>query len=278
MGVTVRKKRPVLYEVVRPEQRGGGAAQPSSAAHPAQPPSAVRPVYAPRKEPEKPLLLPKAPPGPETASEPEAGGGGFALSLSNLAVSAAVLIVLVFVAFVAGRQYGGKSGGAPPQPIPSDLLLGDGGETKPAPAARPAETNRPGTRAAEAAAEEKTSPARPKEPETAATPTVALQKGYTYIIIQHFNKNKRADAEAAAEFLRTQGIASALLMGGDIRLVATEAFLIEQRDAAAAERERRRAGQLQQRIKELGRQYDKRLREAGEPSYSFAECYPSLMK
>ena len=267
--MAVRKKRPVLYEVIRPEHHRGAPAQPSIAQQPVRPP---------KSEPGRPLLSPRTTPTLEDGEETVTSGRVFNVPMSTLTVVAAFVIMALFVAFMAGKQYGAKSQGASPELIPTDIMSMPEEEPSKEPEIRREETNRSDSRASEPAPGENLGLTKPKDPEPAQPPTVTLQKGYTYIIVQHFSKNKRGDAEAASEFLRGQGVNTALLVGNDISLVATESFLIEQRDAAAAERERRRLVQLQQRIKELGRQYDKELRARNLPSYTFSECYPRLMR
>ena len=270
LSVVARKKRPVLYEVIRPEHHRG---EPTPGVKPPSGPPPSLPLSPPR--PVRPTAAPKpATPAPE---EPVREGRTFTITFPMLAIIAACAAMLVFVAFVAGRQFETQSTGEAPKEYTLDM---DGSGARP-------ETRGPAPSIRESAAESAslnhdTTPQKTtdpeKESETERPPTIALQKGYTYVVIQHFQKTKRADAEAAAEFLRENRIPAALLVGNDIRLVATEPFLIEQRDAAAAERERRRAGQWLQTIKELGREYDKRLRELNKPSYTFSECYPTLMR
>lgn len=269
--MAARKKRPVLYEVIRPEHRRGEpepglVSRPQTAPPPREPGRTAASATPPPIQPVSP-----------STEEPVRTERTFNISASMLTVIAACVIMLVFVAFVAGRQFDAKSSGGSPEPFKFDLE-----RVEESPVPRIASTA--GTEAVKtdkppgSSSSEQKAPIDNKDAESQRSPTVALQKGNTYIVVQHFSKNRRADAEAAALFLQNQRVPCALLVGNDIRLVATEAFLVDQRDKAAAERERRRLGTWLQQIKELGRQYDKMLREQGKPSYTFSECYPTVIR
>jgi hypothetical protein len=102
---------------------------------------------------------------------------------------------------------------------------------------------------------------------------VTLKKGFHYVVVQHFPKRSgRTAASEAARYLIDNGVACATLEAADIRLVATEPFLIEQADSGASRREQQRANALVARIKELGEQYARQLAREGKPTYSFAGC------
>lgn len=111
-------------------------------------------------------------------------------------------------------------------------------------------------------------PAAAAEPQS-ATP---LKRGFHYLVVQHFPKSKRSDADAAAKYLTDAGIATAVIVGaGDLEAVVLEPFLIQQPDAAAARAERMRAEALTRQVLALGRKYQ----QAGG-GYNFSGCRPRL--
>ena len=82
---------------------------------------------------------------------------------------------------------------------------------------------------------------KPKEPADTFSP---VPNSY-YIVIQHFRTRDRDKADAAREFLRGKGVESVVRTGGgDLELVATEAFSSEPP-----------AQTLVRRILELGKEY-----------------------
>lgn len=94
------------------------------------------------------------------------------------------------------------------------------------------------------------------------------EKGRHYLVIQHFKKTDVSDAEAAEQFIRVNGIPCSIYGSTkDLRLIATQGFLIDQKDAAAKQAEQRKCDDLKRRIKELGKQYAKTGR------YVFDQCY-----
>ena len=256
-----RKKRPVLYEVFRPKAEG--------VKPPRQPLGTTTPSPTPSPRTVSPVAPISVPAGGSARAEMPV-----TISRTTLAVLLAVVIALWLIAFVAGRRYEALH--------PSDYQPIDLSELTETPpnesAAGNSETQPP---APEASVNDSASQAerKPEETPIQTRPRVTLQRGYTYIVVQHFNKNRqRADAEAAALFLRTQGIECAILEGPDIRLVTTTGFLIEQDDHAAAQAQQRLANQLQERIKQLGQQYNRELARQGKRGYSFTDCYPHLIK
>lgn len=109
-----------------------------------------------------------------------------------------------------------------------------------------------------------TPPVEPK-PEPAA-PSVELKKGYHYLVIQHFRKNDTEQAESAARYLIAAGVPCAVqAMKADIRVIATEPFLINQKDPGR-KTEQSRANDLIQKVKKLGKEYS---RTSG---YAFDQC------
>ncbi len=259
--MAARKKRPVLYEVYRPRPRGETPASTPRPAAP-KPPSPVEPAASP-----PPARVP--PVRSRERSTP-------IVSLSGpvLAVVIAVVVVLLFVSFSAGRRYEALHPGViPPQGAADEAAaLADSG-----PAGAAADSaGKAGGEASESAAadspETKTVATRQPAAADRPPPRVTLHRGYDYVIVQHFGK-KRKDATGVARFLREQGIECALLDGRDIRLVVTEPFLTRQADKAAARAERQRADKLMRRIRQLGRELAKQWAAQGRPGYTLDGCY-----
>jgi hypothetical protein len=270
--VAVRKKRPVLYEVYRPPSKSADPTwkpRPSSSSPPTDRPAARR-----DGESEAPSRAPVSH-GPTTPAA--TGRWQVTISAPTLAILGAAMVVLLAVVFSAGRHYESVHPSATTGAI---LTQTDGAD--PSTGAQDgsgAGTDAPGaSQAGELVS-------APDETSGAVSATVldatgdkplqvALRPGYHYVIIQHFKKrSERQAALKAAEYLQANGVACATMTGADIRLIATEAFLIKQRNSAAARRERERAGELTQRIKELGQQYNKDLLKRGESGYTFSDCY-----
>lgn len=270
--MAARKKHPVLYEVYHRRRRRadqGWKTRPGRWSEQ----SAGGEMEA------------ETPAGPEATSGPGPAAPEehwqVTISGPTLAVLAATLVVVLVVTFSAGRHYGSLRPGS------------TAGEQLELRAKAPAETSAPdnaltavqdstteliGAESAGGPGAVGRSPDGARgvasEPAETETPRVALRKGCHYVIIQHFPKKRgRESALEAARYLRANGVPCALLSGADIRLVATEAFLIKQQDAAAAQQERQRAGQLMRRIKQLGQQFSKELAKQGRRGYTFGDCY-----
>jgi hypothetical protein len=268
--VAARKRRPVLYEVYRPRARNADPARRPPPSNPPQPPNRPPPVSD--RESEVPVRVPVS---HRPATPPAAGRWQVTISGPTLAILSAGTVVLLAVVFSAGRHYeslhpGAARGAGLEQPGEVDLSTavhdGAGADTDAAEASRvgqpsPAEDNSGGAATTSDLTDDQ---AR----------QIVLRPGYHYVVIQHFRKtSERQAARKAAEYLQGSGVACATMTGADIRLIATEPFLIKQRDAAAARRERERADRLMRRIKDLGQQYNKELLNQGERGYTFSDCY-----
>ncbi len=197
------------------------------------------------------------------------------MSAPTLAILSAAMVVLLAVVFSAGRHYESLHPSATTGPGSAQTEGADLG----APDGSGADTDASG------ASQVGQSGSGPDQTSDAASTTasgvtddqprqIPLRPGYHYVVIQHFKKrSERQAALNAAEHLQANGVACATMTGADIRLIATEPFLIKQRDAAAARRERERADQLRRRIKELGQGYNNELLKRGEKGYTFSDCY-----
>jgi type IV secretory pathway VirB10-like protein len=197
-----------------------------------------------------------------------------ALGWPHLAVASVILIVGLAVAFQIGRR-----SAQPPTPAPSDLsnILtntpapeapkkevappkpGQGRGAGPVatplnPAAEPAPTvNPPPPRPTPAPAQPAPEPAKVAKSDEA----FEFAGGSYYVVIQHFRTRDRERATAARDFLGTKGVACVIRPGGgDLELIATEAFASE-----------RQAQDLVRRLLEFGKEY----RGAGG-GYDFASA------
>jgi hypothetical protein len=273
--VATRKKRPILYEVFRPEPRSGDPALKPRAFRPSR--EAERPVSTDEREPDilTTTTFSSGPTAPVARDR-----RAITISASTLTVLIAGMIVLLLVAFVAGRRYESIH---PSTFTPADFTLETDAGAE-AQARLAAENDAPSdqqTAAGPTGTEESADEAnRRATGPTSPTPSqVTLQKGYHYVVVQHFSKNRQqADAIAAAKFLRDNGVPCATLPGADIRLVATQPFLVNQTNAAAARNERDRADRLLERIRQLGQQYNKDLLKQGKKGYAFSQCYLYLIR
>jgi hypothetical protein len=256
-----------LYEVFRPGARSADPALKPRPFRPAHEPE--RPATAGEREDE---IVTTTTVSSSTSPPPtRRPRRTLTISTSALTVLLAGMIVLLFVAFAAGRQY---ESGHPSTHTPAEFTLEtEAGSEAQADLAAATEPPAP----AQPVADEETTlrPQRPEpEPPPPARAQVTLKKGYHYVVVQHFNKSRQqADATAAGKFLQTNGVPCARLAGADIRLVATQPFLVNQANTAAGRTERERSGRLLERIKQLGQRYNRELLKQGEKGYTFSECY-----
>ena len=270
--MAARKKRPVLYEVYRPRARSADSSGPSPSL------ADVRDVSRPAATKDgEPAIRPRR----ESPARPEAeiatSRWQIAISGPTLAVLVAALVVLLAVAFAAGRRYesfqlstagvadttgvvGDVVQASDEQPIAAGDDGSGAGQTNDTPLASDVPPDE--------RADDSPSPIADAQPRQ-----VRLLKGHHYVVVQHFPKRSgRQAAVDAAAYLQEKGVACATLSGADIRLIATEPFLVSQEDAVAARRERQRAEQFMQRIRTLGQQYGKKLAQEGKPGYTFSGC------
>lgn len=268
--MATRKNRPVLYEVVRLSRRQRESswkrrlAPVPGAAGESEVPVGQEPVGAEEQVEERPRAV--------RISE---GRLYVDLGWPGMAVVGVALLFVLFIAFQAGGRF------YRPQPArePAPGLLGLGHE--PAGAAAPDKEIAPEHRQAaqpvvtpnlpraEGPSGEPERPAaKPAEPPASST---KLQAGYHYVVIQYFRKTEKEAAVKAAKFLRGKGVDCVIFEGVDLQLVATEPFLIMQKDANAGAAEKRRCDDLKKRIRELGKEY----KEQGG-GYTFKDCEERL--
>lgn len=275
-------------EVAAPESEASPAVTEATEDRAAQSePTVVQPerISAPMEPPPrtKPRVAPATPTAPSPYDPLHAASRGsddgenwmnrvFVLRITTpgAVVAVGLLLVMLYTAFQGGRMVGG--GSSPETTTQNDNSLTDDGaelaaDTQPmvgdvTPPATPQRNIEPATpRPAPAAASNTTSTTPP------AAPRFQARAGYHYVVVQHFQRSRPDDARAAAEFLMQSGVPVALITGPDIRLIVAEHFLLEQPDQRAADAESRRAEQMRERIRTLGKEYAK----IGD--YNFKDTY-----
>ncbi len=244
-----RKNRPILYEVAKRQGKSGPSKRPT----PPEPPPArtsPRPAPAPPPRPAPPPVQPEPdPPAPvaeaETARPSPLASGPIKSGPDGVPIGShqepgnrlqfwvlvgAGGVILLFITFALAQRFMTPS----QTQVPTTPIL-DGGA--------PAGTMLAGD-------------AQPAAvPPPPAPAEVELRRGYHYIVVQYFPISKEQAANDAALYLIENGVPCTILMGKDIRLLASEPFLIRQDDTRAGKRERQRADRLIARIKQLGKGY-----------------------
>lgn len=116
------------------------------------------------------------------------------------------------------------------------------------------------------------SDARPGEPPPAkaAEPgdKFEFSKGLSYVVVQHLSKRAGGDAaDKIRDFLVASGVPCVVYARGpDLQVIATQAFDVKKKPESAAKDERERARALMDKIRKLGEQYVTH-------GYSFEKCY-----
>jgi hypothetical protein len=256
--VVPRKNRPVLFEVVARTLRSRGRLL-SPRATPASPPPPVPLPAAPPVPLSPPAPIPTLRPRPK--AKVDHGQIGYAdghvhvnLSWVHLAVVAVLALVVLFVAFQAGRQSSRPA--ARGQDVTESLGNTPRSETPtsetPGPAPNPGRSGNvvtplnppPGNDAARSAA--RGNPPQ-KQPQPAATEAFTFATDAYYVVVQHFQISKQQAAQEAGRYLIAQGIPCVVYKGrGEWMLVATEPFVDESQ-----------AKPLITRVRELGVEYAK---------------------
>ena len=259
--MATRRKRPVLYEVMRRSHpHDPGARQPTAPTTAGAAPSSVSP--------------PESASGAEPRTIRIVGGRLYAElgwpALGVLVIGAAFILWVTFQAGVRYARSHSPTENAANTPAavvdptnvgtPDDLSADH----------RPADGQRVAT-PAEAGREPPAQPAA--EEETARKePAFEFQPGRHYVVIQHFYKSQQAEALDACQYLRAAGVSCVVMpRSRDVELIATAPFLLRQDDAGARAAERRRCDALKQRIKQIGKEYGR------EHGYAFDQCYERLL-
>ena len=258
-----RRQRRVLYEVVQPSKDDLS-------------------IWKSRPAPVRPDPTPIVPnpsddvPGAgvsRSAYEPVEEPVRVSVSRQTIAITAAAVAMLVLVAFSAGRHYEAASG----PPGDEQVLAGVGDSNDTTQPDNPKDNNtaasagKPASDTGSAAAAKPSTNNQPAQPKPAEP---QLKAGYHYVVVQHFG-SKRQAAHDAADYLRSKGVPCAVIAGRgkDYRVLATEAFLIDQDNKAASQREAQKAERLRVRIREIGDEYNAYLVKQKKPGYQFKGCY-----
>jgi hypothetical protein len=258
--VSVRKKRPVLYEVVSRSRK----ARPRAAER-RVPPAPQRleppPAEAPRPQP-KPAPAPSSPPTQRRPSVQFASGElRLVLGAPQMVIAGFLIVVVIGAAFWIGQQ----SMRPPTEGDNLDIFEPANPDVDPNDTANPIEMPTPGGGERPVATPLTPDPA-PSAAESEAPrvqpqrePVVAqfrFEPDAYYVIVQHFRSSRRDHALAAGQFLRSKGIPTVVRSGnGDWELVVAQPF--------------ERAGQtgdLVRRLKLVGQEY---LKAGG--GYAFHE-------
>jgi len=202
----------------------------------------------------------------------------FELAWPWLALTAAAVVVVLWLVFQAGMHAGR---GPAPQRYGADFetvleqparVAGVSAEPTGAAELRP--DHRPGADqpvATPVAPAVRPAPSPPPARQAAATPAVfSFKPGCHYLVVQHFRKSQMEVAQKTAAFLRDHGIPCVIEAGVDLRVIATEAFDLQQKDAKARDAARQRLEALKARVRALGKEF------AREYGYAFEQCYEQL--
>lgn len=191
-----------------------------------------------------------------------------------LVALAAAVLVLAVAAYYVGKRLVDGTPAAPPTDDPIASALREAPD--PSVLEVPASQRRGGGRIAvppradDAGANPATAENAKESPAAPAAPKPAVRtKGWTYLVIQHFPRTREDDARAAAEFLRKSDIACDVdVLAREVRIVSSEGFLVDQKDAAASQQARQRLEELKRRVLAAGKVY------ARTGKYAFEMCYP----
>lgn len=303
--MSTQKNRPVLFELVKNRPSSGATswraplpaklqARQRVAEGEQPPPAGVTPIRVTAERPSWEVLIPRV--------SYEAAGGQIRVGMNAAAAIAigVVLVVLLFAAFQFGRSFA-ASPAAPnngPKPatgpttaeksnVATPPSTGDTGkvhtpnrpadepEQRPSgvvpPTRRDNVNPRPDSADAEKPQPEKTpSSTNAEAPKVSAEPpgtTFELKKGYHYLVIQHFRKTDMETADAAARFLIANGVPCAVQnMKADIRVLATDTFLIANQKEPIRKEQQDRANDLIRKVKQLGKEFAK------THGYAFDQC------
>lgn len=146
---------------------------------------------------------------------------------------------------------------------------GNAGNERPAP---PADPRASAGNDARPPTPKESKPVTPAEPlAEAAQWDASLQKGKHYVVVAHYKKIDLPLAQAAIAFLQQRGVQCLVQESKNAYMVvATQPFLINQKDAAARKAQQARADEFKRKIKALGREHS---RGSGN---AFDQCYERL--
>ncbi len=281
-----RRKRPVLYEIVRHTRRPSdvGWRDPRHDADRPSRPAVERPGPALHTSPPAAAESSSANEAIRTASAVRFVDGRLLVDLAwpGITATALMVVVLLGLAFQAGKR---SAASAEPDPIeqtveqtiaaaapdPASLLPP---ELRPPardlPAPRPAERVQVPVAPAPRAAEPRPEPAPPEPPPQQETqPAFSFQPGYHYVVVQHFRLEHKDAAFDAARFLQANGVdAVVVVKKADVEVVATTPFLLKQDNRAARAAAQKACDALKEKIRTLGREFAKQQAAAKRPQYA----------
>lgn len=117
----------------------------------------------------------------------------------------------------------------------------------------------------------RTTPPPPAPDPEPAQWDATLQKGRHYVVVAHYRKVDLPQAQDAAAFLQQRGIQCVIHeIKNAYMVVATQPFLINQKDTAARKAQQARADEFKRKIKALGKEHS---RGSGN---AFDQCYERL--
>lgn len=263
--MATRRKRPVLYEVMRRSQPRDSASRRRSAA----------PAAAPTGGTASPAPTAVSASADRPRAIRIADGRLYAvLGWPGLGVLAVGTVFILWVMFQAGERYARSQF---PAGETANRTVADSAATDVEGGGIPSADHRPADGGTVATptdpVTEAPAPASPSETGAAEPqPTFEFKPGYHYVVIQHFYKSRQADAVSAARYLRANGVSCVVTpRTRDVELIATAPFLLRQEDVDARAAERQRCDALKRQIKQIGREY------AREHGYAFDQCYERLL-
>jgi hypothetical protein len=290
--VATRRKRPVLYEIVRHTRRTSDVGWRKShfrtespkrvpleplraSSAPGLRPAAVA-VEAPR-----PLAAPESSAPVSTARSIHFAAGRLLIDLAwpGITATALLAIVLLALAFQAGKRYVKPAESVPAaQKVaavnPADPAAPVRRESAPISAAVP--SHRPPEKAQTPtvparAAEPPPAPAPAAEPADDQTnqPAYAFKPNYHYVVVQYFPLEHKEVASDAVRFLQANGVDAVIVpKKSDVEVIATQPFLLKQKDRNAQIAAQKACDALKERIRTLGREFAKQQAAAKKPQYA----------
>lgn len=258
-----RKNRPVLYEVIRASRHRRDPARRHAPALWQRPPRAAQGETVTSDSPRGTSEVPVYP----ALVRIEGDRVHFVLRWPAAAVLGAALLVVMVVAFQAGRGLGSSrvEGSVDDAAFEAVLPM-----TLP-----PDRTDLP----ARPSPGEVATPARESPPSEVAGaqpgPESALEgdveefhaeRGKSYLVVQHFPRNRLSVAREARDYLKTGGVACVLTRRGpDYVLIASEGFTPNVGDARQRRSVEQRMNALMAKVRQLGKDFAPR-------GYSFDRC------
>ncbi len=249
--MAARKSRPVLFEVVARTQRArnrGIAQRPSPPSVSPGGASSSRAASGPY-----PTGLPASPAGRLPVLSVQGGRVHLTLGWLHCTAIAALVVVLLVLAYQAGRRSVQSASGSAPDSDLEKLWAAPAVSQTPPAAAPPVPAQgraggpivTPAGPVVEPSAAIKPQPAEPVPAPSVQPEPASFSVNSYYVVVQHFPKRAQSAAEAARDFLQSRGVPCVIRVGaGDLELVAIEGFATEQQ-----------AQDLVRRILELGKEY-----------------------